>query len=497
MKKVTKSKKAKIKTDTKDKKKSFLLERPILSVTIKSLFLIIIIGTAIIYSDYKGYFNPDETNNHTKKKWDAFYEFTDNNNIDVLLLGSSHLYTGINPKNLSATLGVNSFILASPGTNIADTYYGLKEAIKTTKPKLVVIETYGISDFIPHNLKDGGLSDQFKSFNARKDFPTKISSMPFLFKTDNYLYAFSNTLRNHNFIFEDPAQLEKNQKLIGSNQIKSNKLYLGRYVRFTTGLEDNIISKYNSLGAPVDGNEYAYNDYTIKYVKNIVDLCKENDIELVFLTLPMYYKHIKDYAVWNKRLSEILNTYPNKWFNMQAPYDKESFSKICFENTYSSNQHMTYQGSLIATYKLADFIKSELDINLPNRKKEQQWLNHFYGEEGYFENNSVLENDKNNKLLCKNLETNNILLNEVSIIRQNNRSTMLIAKIDRSKNKDTSFRKCKLRLEMSYMNGNKLELANIDLQYDLLHEISDKAIFKVSINPIEIIEVKSGMLFCE
>ena len=71
-----------------------------------------------------------------RKKWDSFYEFIGKNNVDVLLLGNSHLYSGINPKNLSAALGVNAFILASPGTNIADTYFGLKEALKKTKPNL-------------------------------------------------------------------------------------------------------------------------------------------------------------------------------------------------------------------------------------------------------------------------------------------------------------------------------------------------------------------------
>ena len=108
------------------KKKSFLSNRPIIKITIKSLFIIVVIGVAIYYSDNKGYFNPDESNNHTKRKWDSFYKFTENNNVDVLLLGSSHLYSGINPKNLSTTLGVNAFILASPGTNIIDTYYSLK-----------------------------------------------------------------------------------------------------------------------------------------------------------------------------------------------------------------------------------------------------------------------------------------------------------------------------------------------------------------------------------
>ena len=150
-------------------------------IKLAGLFAFFII--LIAYSDYKGYFNPDLKNNHTLKKWNSFYEFTKTNNVDILLLGNSHLYTGINPKNLSLALGANAFILASPGTNVSDSYWSLKEALKSCDPKVVIIETYGINGFNPYQLEAGSLSDQFKSFSARKDFVTKLESTPYLFSS--------------------------------------------------------------------------------------------------------------------------------------------------------------------------------------------------------------------------------------------------------------------------------------------------------------------------
>ena len=41
--------------------------------------------------------------------------------------------------------------------------------------------------------------------------------------------------------------------------------------------------------------------------------------------------------------------------DLQGDYDSTMFSEASFENTYNKNQHMTYSGSLIATYKLVDF----------------------------------------------------------------------------------------------------------------------------------------------
>ena len=479
----------------KVKKETILPSKPILSITLKSFLIIIIIGIAIFYLDYKGYFNPNETNNHTKRKWDAFYEFSNKNNVDVLLLGNSHLYSGINPKNLSATLGVNAFILASPGTNIADSYFGLKESLKKTNPKLVIIETYGINEFNPYELEEGALSDQFKSFYARKDFITKVTSTPLLFKSDNYFYAWSNTIRNHDFIFNDTTQLAKNRILINSKKKKNTKLYLGRYVRFLSGIENDIIKKYDSVGAPVNGANYSYNEFTEKYVNKIIELCNNNNIELMFLTLPMYYKHIDKYTDWRDELATILKKYPNKWLNLQLPYDTTQFTPICFENTYSSNQHMTYNGSLIATYKLANFIKYDINVELPNRKNETKWKNIFYGQEGYFENNPVSVNDKKNILLCEDFPTNNVVLKEVSIINtEKGKNKIIIAKVAKKKN-DLS--KCKLRLALSFVQNQQLEIANIDLQYDILHQTKDMFIFKTLIKPIEIKAIKAGVIMCE
>ena len=476
-------------------KKSFLSNSPIIKITLKSLFIIVVIGVAIYYSDNKGYFNPDESNNHTKRKWDSFYNFTEHNNVDVLLLGSSHLYSGIDPKNLSTTLGVNAFILASPGTNIIDTYYSLKESIKKTKPKLVVIETYGINDSNPYELKDGNLSDQFKSFYARKDFFTKITSTPYLFKSKDFIYAWSNTIRNHEFIFKDTTQLEKNKIIINNKKKKDDKLYLGRYVRFQTGIEKDVLTKYDSLGSPVKGADYEYSDFAKKYVNEIVSLCKNNNIELMFLTLPMYYKHIDSYPVWKDKIGQILLKTPNKWLNMQSPYDTIHFPTMCFENTYESNQHMTYNGSLIATYKLADYIKSNVNAELPNRKNESEWMNNFYGQEGYFENNPVLKNDKINTLLCEDFLTNNVILKEVSILKpQKGENKILIAKVAK---KSKNLAECKLRLVISFIQDKQLKFANVDLQYDILHQTSDMFIFKTMIKPLEIKAVKEGVIICK
>lgn len=471
-------------------------KNPVLRISLKFALLVLLLVIGIIYSDKKGYFNPDETNNHTLKKWNAYYDFTKRNDVDIILLGNSHLYTGINPKNLSTSLGVNAFILASPGTNIADSYFSLKEALKRSKPKIVVVETFGINNFNPHELTKMGLSDQFKSFSARKDFFSKVLSTPFLFTYHSFIYAWSKTIRNHDYIFRNTKQLKKNKSII-SKGLKTNKkkLYLGRYVRFTSGIQDSLLTKYKIQGAPVDGNNYSYSSYADTYVSKIVKLCEANNIDLIFLTLPMYKEHIKDYLVWRDKIAEIFNKYSAKWINMQIPPLYNDYSPMCFENTYASNQHLTLQGSLIATYQLSNFIKKNFDNKIPNRKKEHKWHNVFYGEEGYFENNIPKADDPKNKIILTNKIIRNLNLREALLIpNEKQKLNLLIVKIPREQLKGIDIKKTRLKLAIRVIENGHEKVGLVVLPYDILHETIDNAIYEQSFKNIEIIDIEDAAL---
>lgn len=161
-------------------KTEIVVRRPILKISLKFLLICAILLTTVYIIDNKEIFNPDDSNNHTEKKWNSFCHLTEEYDIDLLLIGNSHLYTGMNPKNLSTRLGLNAFVLASLGTHIADSYFTLKEAIQRSKPKLVIVETYGINEFNPYEAEGRYLSDQFKSFSSRRNVWEKLKSTPFL-----------------------------------------------------------------------------------------------------------------------------------------------------------------------------------------------------------------------------------------------------------------------------------------------------------------------------
>lgn len=64
--------------------------------------------------------------------------------IDVLFVGSSHCYCSIYPEYLWRDGGVSAFDLAVSGQDKWASYYSVKEALKTQKPKVVFVECYGL-----------------------------------------------------------------------------------------------------------------------------------------------------------------------------------------------------------------------------------------------------------------------------------------------------------------------------------------------------------------
>lgn len=364
---------------------------------LKAVLFMAIIGAVIVSVDRSGMFNPDMANFHEKLQWDSFYDFTRSNEVDVLLVGNSHLYTGINPNHLSCALGANCFILASPGTTITDSYHALKEGLTRCDPKVVVVETYGISSTRVRDLTGGDLTSQFRSFSSRKNILKKLVSTPVLFSPDNYLSAWSSSVRGHDMIFRDPDQIKKN--LEGKNlPAKKDDLELGRFTRFVTGITETTDKEYDEKGAVVDGNGFKVNRENFDSVRKIQRLCDRKGIRVVFLTLPMYHKHVENYSSWHTIISRVIGL-GYDYLDLQEPYDYDVFTKECFENTRDSNQHMTAQGALKADYKLASFLVDMIKVNLPHRYQSEDWRRLFYGEAGFFENYSPDQNDNINLLI--------------------------------------------------------------------------------------------------
>ena len=60
--------------------------------------------------------------------------------LDYLYLGSSYAYCDVDPGTIYAASGLTGYVLAGPEQTLSQTYWYLREALKTQSPSLVVLE---------------------------------------------------------------------------------------------------------------------------------------------------------------------------------------------------------------------------------------------------------------------------------------------------------------------------------------------------------------------
>lgn len=392
----------------------------------KSLALFAIAVLVVIFTDKKGYFIADQSNNHIRRKWASFYNYTKTKDVDVIIFGNSHVITGIDPFVLSDATSSTCFMLGNSGTGIIDAWFQLGEALKHVQPKLVVLETYCISS---DEKPEGNAIPYLQSFDAQKNMLYKLQCMPQLFDSDRWVEAWSPSIRNHSFLLTDMERIKYN--IEHPEEPKSTRLDLGRFARFGSGLQDHTLVKYDSIGAPVKGEEYKISDFTREYLQKIMKTCEEKNIPVLFVTVPMYYKHVSNYKVWKETLSEELKKYPkSKWLDLQMPYDTAIYTPDMFEDTYESNQHLSNLGMMVTAYKLAGFIYRNYPNLLPDRSKDIRWLNDFWNTEHFVYNQNIVDGMKGFTSIIKDKQIGKFYVREL-VLQENRESNRLILKIDK------------------------------------------------------------------
>lgn len=361
-----------------------------------------------VMDDLRLFRSPDP-NNHTAKRWAYYYDFTRRHPLDVLIIGNSHAYTGLLPKRVSCTAGLNCFMLASGGITLTESCYILEEALTRATPKVVVIETYTISGYRQKHLGPSDLSLEFKSFAARRNIPIKLRSTPHLFTVGEVPYAWSQTLRNHDLIF-DRDRMRYNLHHLGPEHYH-DRLYLGRFVRFNTGLTDATLEHYRTEGPPVDGTSRMFGPEAESAMGRILDICRRKGIAVLFLTLPMYPDHVSHTDVWMADFGAHFDGLP--WLNLQGD---PSFGPESFEDTYRDNQHMTYRGAAIASDRLAGYLRARFPALGPPRFGELDWLQTFYGEDGFYENVTPPDGDPAARVLDGETDYYGLQVKELDLV---------------------------------------------------------------------------------
>lgn len=288
----------------------------------------------------------------------------DENSVDVIFVGNSNLYCSINPTKIWLDKKITSCVISTPFLTEAEAYYKTKDILKTQSPKYIVFETDCM--FETDNVFDenGYLiwtpdkkEDKFH-INTVKE---KLDAL------EQSIYSCIDSrypLMKFNFRW----------KKIDLGEIKNTtrkKAFTARGYRPSKTVKafkygDTYMSFNHNGKEPLE-------EISAKYFKMLIELCRENNIELVLMTVPTgttwnTYKHrtVSELAEQNGLHYVDFNTETN----LIPDFDWK-------KDTKDGGNHLNTRGAKKVTKAYEDILTN--DFKLPPTKltdeQTQQWNN--------------------------------------------------------------------------------------------------------------------------
>ncbi len=293
-----------------------------------------------------------------QRRFEDFYALEENS-LDMVFLGSSHSYCTFNPEIFDNNLGTNSFQLGMPLQHPDSTYYTLKEVLNYQKPKVVVMEVY--FDLLKNDFELNQVKTLFqvldnedlKNEYIKEDFPlsekVKYKTNILKYQADYFAYKgneYNNKIKNK---FNVKDKETKKQKGI---EEYASKGYV--YCNYTM-LEDEY-DKTNQF-KNLDGKDFEFSNTQKDFLIKIINLCKENDIELIFVTAPIAnvsLDYIQNYDLIHNQIANFAKE--NNIFYIDYNLINKEENLLTNEN-FRDDAHLNDSGVKIVSNHFLDVLK--------------------------------------------------------------------------------------------------------------------------------------------
>lgn len=325
------------------------------------LFFLLMCGI----NEFFRYLLIDDTNSYTRIMMHELYHQEEN--IDVLFLGSSHCYRSLNPQITDALFDTNTFNAGSSLQGLDGTYALLKEAGKYNDLKKVYVELYyGIP---------------LETFSTRNDLTAvylisdymrpSLSRMQLLLKAGSSEHLFNSFVlgrREWEKLFDFSYIAELNEKKRSASYMHYDYItattdaYLGKgYVE-----SSEIWGESSNYARSVN---FAFNENYISedcknYLKKIINYCQKNDIELAFFSAPMSdfsLASFGNYDFYIQQVNEFLSEYDIAYYDFNLC--KNEILDIT-GNDLMDSSHLNGNGAEKFSTVFSEFFTGKLDSNI-------------------------------------------------------------------------------------------------------------------------------------
>lgn len=278
-----------------------------------------------------------------------FYEQPEKS-IDVIFFGSSMAFEDINTATLWDEQGIASYVLGAGYQPIWSTYYFVKEALKTQKPRLIVLE----AKMVLYEPDGNTYEDRvMKSTYGMRWSQNKIDAIKTAITyEDEFLdYAIEYMQYHNRYTDLSESDYVYNQ----GNPLYDDWKGFACNTSVTPYDVTDVSSVTDRLPLPEKSEEY---------YRLIIELAKDNNIPILIIVNPYAEISEEDQARLNTA-NDIADEYDVSFLNLNTCYDEFDLD---FHTDSADSTHLNYIGSAKLSSYLATYIVQKYDI--PDRRGE-------------------------------------------------------------------------------------------------------------------------------
>lgn len=263
------------------------------------------------------------------------------NTVDILFLGSSKVYCQIDTGILWDEHGISSFDLGGAEAPPWNSYYFLKEALKTQKPKAIIYDATIIA-YREDVLYQPEVWSMTNNYGMHWNM-NRIKQLRENAETDD---LFKRLLFPLDTMHSRYKELTKNDFIDENNSIN----YKGFDYR-------NAVVEFETPDVSTMTESFVFDEKHEKYFRAMIELSKENNIPFIVMVTP--YVVTPEHQGYFNYVEDICEEEGITYIDFNKMYDEVG---IDFSTDMAENIHLNFSGTRKLTEYLGNYIVDNFDV---------------------------------------------------------------------------------------------------------------------------------------